>query len=213
MQELILKAIVTGLILSLMIGPAFFLLLETSIKKGIRAALSFDLGVLISDLIYILIAYIFYAEVSKLIDGEHTEHLKLIGGILFIIYGLISIFKKQKIKSSEEIDNTNSNSKEYLIQFLKGLMLNLANPMVIFYWFSVMALGTKHGANNLFENILFIGILLSVFFSIDILKIIGAKKLRPFITDPVLHSLNRITGSILCLFGLVLLLQGIFTRF
>ena len=34
-----------------MIGPVFFLLLETSIRKGVRAALAFDCGVLLSDLI------------------------------------------------------------------------------------------------------------------------------------------------------------------
>jgi hypothetical protein len=55
--------------------------------------------------------------------------------------------------------------------------------------------------------------MLTVFFSIDLLKIMGAKKLRPFITDPVLQSLNRITGSILTLFGLVLLLQGLLDKF
>ena len=213
MVELILKAVVTGFILSLMIGPAFFLLLETSIKKGVRAALSFDLGVLISDLIYISIAYIFYAEVSKLMVGKHNEVLKIIGGILFLIYGIVSILKKPKHQTQEDIDNASNSSKDYLLQFFKGMMLNLANPMVIFYWFSVMALGTKHGANSVFDNILFIGVLLSVFFSIDILKIIGAKKLRPFITDPVLRSLNLITGSILCLFGVVLLLQGLLDRF
>ncbi len=212
MSELIFKAVVTGLILSMMIGPAFFLLLETSIKKGIRSALFFDFGILVSDLIYISIAYLFYAEVAKLMAG-HNELLKIIGGTLFLAFGLISIIKKPAIKNQDEIDNTINTTKDNWIQFLKGLMLNMANPMVIFYWFSVMALSAKNGANSTFETILFIGIMLSVFFSIDLLKIIGAKKLRPFITDPVLRSLNRITGSILCLFGLVLLLQGLFEKF
>lgn len=196
-----------------MIGPAFFLLLETSIKKGVRAALAFDFGILISDLIYIAIAYIFYGEVAKLVAGKHTELLKTIGGVLFIIYGVVSFFKKSKIQSQEEIDNSSNTSKDYLIQFLKGLMLNLVNPMVIFYWFSVMALGTEHGADSWVDNILFIGVLLLTFFSIDVLKIMGAKKLRPFITDQLLGSLNRITGSILFLFGVVLLLQGILKNF
>ena len=71
-MELILKAVFTGVILSLMIGPAFFLLLETSIKKGVRAALAFDLGIFLSDLFYIVIAYIFYGEVAKLVSGTHT---------------------------------------------------------------------------------------------------------------------------------------------
>ena len=201
MAELIFKAVVTGLILSMMIGPAFFLLLETSIKKGIRTALFFDFGILTSDLIYISIAYVFYAEVAKIMEG-HNELLKIIGGVLFIAFGVISIIKKPSIKNQEKIDNSAQSNKDNWLQFLKGLMLNMANPMVIFYWFSVMALSAKHGANNVFETILFIGIMLSVFFSIDLLKIIGAKKLRPFITDPVLRSLNRITGSILTLFGL-----------
>ncbi len=212
-MELVFKAIFTGLILSLMIGPAFFLLLETSIKKGVRAALAFDLGILISDLIYIAIAYIFYGEVAKLVAGKHTELLKAIGGALFIVYGVVSFFKKSKTQTQEEIENTSNSSRDYLMQFLKGLMLNLVNPMVIFYWFSVMALGTEHGADSWFDNLLFLGVLLVTFFSIDVLKIIGAKKLRPFITDPLLHSLNRITGSILFLFGIVLLLQGILKNF
>ena len=212
MAELIFKAAVTGLILSMMIGPAFFLLLETSIKKGIRTALFFDFGILTSDLIYISIAYVFYAEVAKIMEG-HNELLKIIGGVLFIVFGVISIIKKPSVKNQEEIDNSSQSNKDNLLQFLKGLMLNMANPMVIFYWFSVMALSAKHGANNVFETILFLGIMLTVFFSIDLLKIIGAKKLRPFITDPVLRSLNRITGSILTLFGLVLLLQGLLDKF
>lgn len=212
MAELIFKATVTGLILSMMIGPAFFLLLETSIKKGIRTALFFDFGILTSDLIYISIAYVFYAEVAKIMEG-HNELLKIIGGVLFIVFGVISIIKKPSIKNQEEIDNSAQSNKDNWLQFLKGLMLNMANPMVIFYWFSVMALSAKHGANNVFETILFLGIMLTVFFSIDLLKIIGAKKLRPFITDPVLRSLNRITGSILTLFGLVLLLQGLLDKF
>jgi threonine/homoserine/homoserine lactone efflux protein len=212
LAELIFKAVVTGLILSMMIGPAFFLLLETSIKKGIRTALFFDFGILTSDLIYISIAYVFYAEVAKIMEG-HNELLKIIGGVLFIVFGVISIIKKPSVKNQEEIDNSSQSNKDNWLQFLKGLMLNMANPMVIFYWFSVMALSAKHGANNVFETILFLGIMLTVFFSIDLLKIMGAKKLRPFITDPVLQSLNRITGSILTLFGLVLLLQGLLEKF
>ena len=76
-----------------------------------------------------------------------------------------------------------------------------------------MALGTEHGVDSWIDNLVFIGVLLLTFFSIDVLKIIGAKKLRPFITDPLLRSLNRITGSILLLFGVVLLLQGILKNF
>ena len=94
MGALILKGIVTGLILSIMLGPAFFLLLETSIRKGIKAALAFDAGVLISDIIYIIIAYVFYQEVSDFANGENNAIIKLIGGILFLVYGALTFLRK-----------------------------------------------------------------------------------------------------------------------
>ena len=68
-MDLLLKGLVTGFILSIMIGPVFFVLLETSIRRGVKAALWMDFGVLISDLVYILIAYVFYKEVEDLNAG------------------------------------------------------------------------------------------------------------------------------------------------
>lgn len=213
MAGLLLKAFVAGFILSIMaVGPVFFILLETSIRRGVRAALAFDAGVLISDVIYILIAYIFYSEVAQLTEGENERLLRILGGCLFMVYGAVSFFKKPKDQKQDDFGNTIHNSRDYIMLFVKGFLLNLANPLVIFYWFSVMALGTKDtvNANVPVPMLIYIVTLLVVFFSIDILKILGAKKLRPFITNSVLTSLNRITGSILFTFGLVLLAQGIF---
>lgn len=212
--ELLLKAVVTGLILSIMIGPAFFILLETSIRRGVRAALSFDAGVLVSDLIYILIAYIFFQEVSALTKGDNEELLKIIGGSLFMVYGAVSFFKKPKKHPQDDLGNTVNNSRDYIMLFVKGLVLNFANPLVIFYWFSVMAIGAKESNNpNLTAPMFFyVATLLTIFFSIDVLKIMGAKKLRPFITNAVLTSLNRITGSVLFAFGVVILAQGIVSK-
>lgn len=211
MIELLLKAVVTGFILSIMFGPVFFVLLETSIRRGVRAALAFDAGVLVSDIIYILIAYIFYSEVAALAEGQNENLLRIVGGCMFMVYGTISFFKKPKDQKQDDFGNTIHNSRDYIMLFVKGLVLNLANPLVIFYWFSVMAWGTKESAGHDIPapTLIYIATLLTVFFSIDVLKILGAKKLRPFITNSVLTSLNRITGSVLFTFGIVLLAQGI----
>ena len=71
--EFTLTAIVTGFVLSLMIGPLFFVLLETSLTKGIKAAIALDIGVLISDLLYILIAYVVLIFVAFVLPGELNE--------------------------------------------------------------------------------------------------------------------------------------------
>ena len=59
MVEYILRnGIPLGFFLSFMIGPVFFVLLETSITKGFRAALFFDLGVILADVFFISVAYL-----------------------------------------------------------------------------------------------------------------------------------------------------------
>lgn len=211
MGPLILKGFVTGLVLSIMLGPAFFMLLETSIRKGIRAALCFDAGVILSDIIYIIIAFVFYSEVKQLSEGENEVYIKLIGGVLFLVFGLVTYFKKTKDQKTDKSGKIVQNSKDYIMLFVKGLVLNLANPLVVFYWFGVIALSSK-GSSGVSvtggELLLYLGVILFTFIAIDVLKVFGAKKLRPFITNAVLRSLNRVTGIILMAFGVFLVVQS-----
>ncbi len=210
MVELILKGIVTGFILAIMIGPVFFILLETSIRRGIRAAIAFDLGVLLSDALYIMIAYVFYAEVSSILSGEKQELMKLVGGILFLIYGVVSFFKRTKQININEDGDTIQGIKYYVLLGVKGFLLNLANPMVIFYWFSVITLGAKNEGHNepRFYILYFLAAILITFFSLDILKILGAKMLRSLVTERVLIALNQLIGIVFASFGIFLILQG-----
>ena len=53
MIEDIQTAIPLGFFLAFMIGPVFFVLLETSVTKGFRAAVVFDLGVIVADIFFI----------------------------------------------------------------------------------------------------------------------------------------------------------------
>jgi len=194
-----------------MIGPVFFILLETSIRKGVRAAISFDIGVILSDLIYILIAYVFYSEVQHLAEGKNSEIAKIIGGAMFLIYGTITFFKKSKHDVLDDDGNVVHNKKDYWLLLLKGFLLNFANPMVIFYWFSVMTLASKRSDLASGENpsVLFlIGVIMTTFFCFDILKILGAKKLRPLMTDSLLKALNQLIGIVFLGFGTFLLIQG-----
>jgi threonine/homoserine/homoserine lactone efflux protein len=209
--ELILKGVVIGLILSIMLGPAFFVLLETSIRKGIKSALAFDAGVLVSDVVYIIIAYFFLKEVSQLADGDNNSLLKAVGGVLFIAFGYFTFRKKIKETRLDLLETKGLYSRDYWMLFIKGLILNFANPLVVFYWFSVMTAGKGETLEDFtgWNMVIYLGVILLTFFSIDVLKIIGAKKLRPFITTGVLRSLNHITGSVLMAFGVFLIVHSV----
>lgn len=213
MIDLIFQAIGTGLFLSILVGPVFFLLLETSIRRGVRAALAFDIGVFISDLIYIAIASIFVTQIKKFNEGENAYLFQLIGGFIFLVFGLVTLFKKPKASTGDEAESINL-TKDYVMLALKGFLLNFVNPAVIFYWFGVIAAGPSKDSSDpsaLGDSymLLYMAILLVTFFAVDVLKIIGAKKLRPLITDKVLTGLNRLTGLIFLVTGIILFARGV----
>lgn len=211
-MDLIFKGIVTGFILSIMIGPVFFVLLETSIRRGVKAAIAFDIGVLLNDVVYIFIAYIFYNQVAEFSVGEDNSIVRLIGGGLFLVYGVVNFFKKVKETKIEGCYVEDASSiKDLVLLALKGFLLNLANPLVVFYWFSVLTLGAKDAAEggSIYTMISFISAILITFFSLDLLKIFGAKRLRPLVTHKVLVGLNRVIGIIFVMFGVILIVQGI----
>lgn len=211
MVELILKGVLTGFILSIMIGPVFFVLLETSIRKGVRAALAFDLGVLLSDLIYVLIAFIFSSEITKLTSGSNKPIIEIVGGIVFIGFGVMNLIKKPKVetKAGEGLENPKT---DYFWLAFKGFFLNFANPAVIFYWITVIAVTpSSNGFVSRDAEMIFFAITIFItFFSIDFLKIIGAKSLRPFITEALLMNLNRLIGLIFIGSAFVIIYKGIF---
>ena len=82
------EAVLIGFFLSFMIGPVFFMLIQTSITKGARAAITFDLGVVLGDIAFILIAY--YGSKSLLERIKDDPRLFFIGGIILLVYGIIT---------------------------------------------------------------------------------------------------------------------------
>ena len=216
-MQFFLQAIGIGFLLSVMVGPVFFVLLETSITKGIRAALALDIGVFISDILYILFALSFVDQISSINSGENKLIFGFIGGSIFIIYGTFYFFKKSKmVDLTLEAENTSKEvaaaPKDYLLLGLKGFILNIANPAVIFYWLSILSLAAQSVPDNTKNPntwiLLFISILLGTYFSIDVLKVFTAKRLRTLVNQNLLNALNILIGLIFFLTGVFQIIKN-----
>jgi threonine/homoserine/homoserine lactone efflux protein len=204
------QAIGIGFLLSVMPGPIFFSLLETSITKGIRAALSFNFGVLLSDLVYIVFASIFFMELRSLDSGEHKLLFRFVSGIIFIGYGIFNFFKKVEIIGNNKDADYTIQTKHHLLLSLKGFILNFANPFVVFYWLSVMSLAqTLTDSDTELEVYSFLGVILATFIVVDLAKIILAKSLRPLVTNTLLKSINQLIGIVFTVIGVFLIIQYI----
>ena len=92
MLEDLQTAIPLGFFLAFMLGPVFFILIETSILKGFRAAIIFDLGVILSDILFILVAY--FSSYQLLENISNQPALYVFGGTLLSFYGLNIFIRK-----------------------------------------------------------------------------------------------------------------------
>ena len=157
-----------------------------------------------------MIAYIFYAKVEALTEGSSSFWLKTIGGSLFLIYGLYNLFLKKPAKELlDQHGKIIQPQQDYGFLILKGFILNMANPLVIFYWFTVMTVASNSVETGGTHVLFFLTLVLSTFIGFDVLKIIGAKKLRPLVTPAVLKGINRFIGIVFVGFGLFLAIGAI----
>jgi threonine/homoserine/homoserine lactone efflux protein len=200
-----------GIFLSFMIGPVFFILLETSITKGFRAALAFDLGVVLGDVFFIGVAYLgSYRLISSLKD---KPALFIFGGIVMLAYGIISFVKlKKQSKIQYEAIEDEIIKKNYGSLFVKGFFLNVINIGVLGFWLAIIiSVGPKLEMQTPRMITFFTSVIVS-YLLIDCLKIILAKQLKSKLTPTNILKIKKGISIVLIVFGLVLMVQGWFPK-
>jgi threonine/homoserine/homoserine lactone efflux protein len=206
----ILTAIPLGIFLSFLIGPVFFVLLETSAVKGFRAALVFDLGVVLADIFFILIAY--FSSYRLIQSLKNDPAIFIFGGILMLTYGLISFIKLRKITSKTNEDDVEIvfQKKNYRALFIKGFLLNFINVGVLLFWFLILiTVGPKLELENSRMLTFFTSVILTYLF-VDMGKILLAKQLKHKMTPKNILNIKKLISILLILFGMTIMLQGWF---
>lgn len=211
MIEDILTGIPLGFFLSFMIGPVFFVLLETSVVKGFRAAVVFDLGVVLADVIFILIAYFSSYRLIQSIKDDPA--LFIFGGLVMLTYGIISFVKNKKSKKNiDPEDPVELAQTNYFSLFIKGFFLNFINIGVLGFWLAILiTIGPKLELNPTRMFVFFTTVILSYFIT-DIFKILLAKQLRNKLNPTNINFIKRIISVILIVSGIFLLSQGWFPK-
>ena len=189
----------------------FFILLETSIIKGFRAALVFDLGVVLGDIVFITIAYVgSYRLITSIKDNSA---LFMFGGILMLAYGVISYISlhKEKKIDTHKIDNEIIR-KDYLGLFIKGFFLNIINIGVLGFWLAIIiSVGPKLEMQTSRMLTFFASVILSYVF-VDCIKILLAKQLKNKMTPKNILKIKKGISIVLMIFGIALIIQGWFPK-
>lgn len=199
MLEAILKGLTFGLLLSIAVGPVLFSIIKQSINNGHKGGLAFVFGVSASDITWVLISNVFTELFNSL--QLHKKEVGLIGAAFLVLMGVYFIFFK-KVKVNEDGQQVfKFRKRDYAKIFFAGYFMNVFNPGVILFWVTTSTTVAFHTINN--RVIIFVTCLTLVL-AMDILKVMLAGKIRKRLTPHNIHILNRISGIVLIIFGLVI---------
>jgi len=198
-------AIPLGFFLAFMIGPVFFVLIETSVTKGFRAAVAFDAGVIIADIIFIGLAY--FSSFQLLENLSNQPGLYVFGGTILTVYGLI-VFLKKPNRNDLKAQLSNAFKVNYIELFIKGFLLNFINVGVLIFWLGIIIVTGPSLENDINRFYVFFGSLILVYFITDLFKIVLAKQLKKQLTPVIILKIKKLLGIILIICGLVLITKG-----
>ena len=201
-----LPAVPLGILLSFSFGPLFFILLETSISKGIKQAFFIDVGVVAADITFFSVAYF---GASKLITEENQPALFVLGGVLLSSYGVLSFFKTYKKRKKQQKGKVRVIQTPNLFSLaIKGYLLNIINVAVLFFWTGVLfVIGPKFEMET-GKMWLFFLATVSTYIIVNLCKYYFASKLKTKLTDSILYKMKQVLNLFVFVFGVYLVVSG-----
>jgi len=203
MTDAIISGLLLGLALVFSVGPVIFTIIKLRINYGLASAFYFIGGVWLSDIFWVVTANAFSGLFESLVT--HKKLIGIAGGIFLISLGAYYLFFK-KYHSKEELDKgVKIGNATHARLFITGFLINTLNPGVIALWF---AAATKSLSNTFDERVVIFSICLLLNMSADMFKINLAGRLRKKLTDKNINIINKVSGLMFVIFG-VLLIVGV----
>jgi len=212
MFSLIYQGIIIILLLTFSFGPSFFSLINTGIKYGYKPGSLLAIGIVSSDFfLCILICLLVHFGAINLLHSEKAQTFSaIIGGIILIVFGAF-YFNKHVSKAETTID-LDYQAPHPMLMIMKGFVLNLFNPTVWFLWLGNVTAVSKSLDYSFVKMFIFFSIVLGAVLCVELAKVYLAGKIKVYLTDRLMTFINYITGSILVIFGFVLIYNHYFAK-
>lgn len=197
------EGMILGFTLAVMLGPAMFTLIQTSIHRGMYRGVLLAGGIFLSDLALVFLCFMGAVQVF----GNDRNYLMfgIIGGIILVVFGIVTFMRKISVTEDNMLVDVKMPGP--LTYILKGFFLNFANPFVWIFWVSAMVtVTTSHNADQNATIAFFAGTLLTILFT-DIVKVIVASRLKRYLQPKLLIRVNHAVGILLVGFGIYLVIR------
>ena len=210
MIEAFIKGFALGLLLVFSVGPVIFTIIKQSINHGKRGGFSFVAGVWFSDVIWVVLSNGFSEIIKSLLNFKVP--IGIAGSLFLIAMGIYFAFikkiegKKQQEAieiEGDEIIVAGKIRPNYVALFSSGFLINTLNPAVIAFW---MAMAVSLSATyTLQQRVVIFVTCLGINMLADVGKVLGAGNLGKKLSTKNILLINKISGYLYLLFGLVVL--------
>ncbi len=201
--ELVIKGIFVGLLVSMPVGPIGMLCIQRTLNRGRMAGFVSGAGAASADTVFAVIAGFGLNIIINFIEEQHIW-FQIAGG-LFVLYIGIRIFNMNPVK---QLKLQKLNRSRLSQDFASVFLLTLSNPMAILLFLAIMA-SIKVSSNKLDIAGIFVlvsGVAGGAILWWAVLASI-ANRFRKRIRLRNIWWLNKITGSAVFLFGLIVLIS------
>lgn len=196
------RGLVIGFSIAAVVGPIGMLCIQRTLHNGFLYGLVTGLGAATADGLYGSVAGFGLTAIATFLVAQ-LLWIRLIGGLFLVYLGIRTMLTKPAERAA------NAQAHTFFGAYLSTLLLTLTNPLTILSFTAIFAgIGVGGGGKSSLFNALFVvcGVFLGSALWWCLLT--GALSLlRGKFTDRWLLPVNRISGSIILLFGIVALLS------
>lgn len=204
--NLFVKGIILGFSVAAPVGPIGILCIRRTLEYGRLSGFVSGLGAAFADMLYAIIAAFGLTFISNILTAGQ-DWLQLAGGIFLLYLGWKTFLVKPRENGNQPTH------KSLLNDFLSVFFLTVTNPMTILAFLGVFAaLGFTSEDGNYLEAITLV---LGVFLGSAawwLLLSEGVTLFRRKVSSQVMQWINRISGSLIFGFGVIVLIYLFYTH-
>lgn len=208
--HLLFTGFLLGVVLCLPLGPIGMLSVRRTMVYGEMAGVFTILGAACADACYFFVAGYGLAQIPELIE-KYQDWFQFFAGIVLLVVGVSIYFKKTKQRQTQKIEKS---EKSMPAVFLSSFLFMLSNPLpVIAFMAAVSSISVLSNDALRLNHVLIItgGAFLGSAVWAPVLVIAG-RILKDYSRVTQSPWLNRISGLVIVVFGILLLSELFFGK-
>lgn len=207
---MILKGVLIGIIASAPMGPVGVLCIQRTLNKGRWYGFVTGIGAALSDIIYALLSGLGMSFIMDLITNPTNKFwLQISGSIILLLFGIYCF----RANPTRNIHKSGAKKGSLLHNGITAFFVTLSNPLIIFLFMGTFAQFAFIVPNHPFEMTLgYISIVFGAllwWFGLTWL----INKIRGKFDDNGILIINKVIGSLVIAFSLLVLIGTIFNLY